>query len=73
MGCLNTRTRPQEYVLVFETREGRGNTRTCPCGHVLVFGLWGMGGVSCGKLGVVHRRVFHGGEQVGAVGKVEEG
>ncbi len=27
-------------ILVFGTREGEGNTRTCPCGHVLVFRLW---------------------------------
>src|SRR6266545_4458388 len=28
---------------------GRGNTRTCPQEHVLVFGMWGTSRVSCGR------------------------
>ncbi len=35
-----------------------------------MFGLWGTGWVSCGSRRVARRRVFRGGEQVGAGGKV---
>ena len=35
-----------------------------------MFGLWGMDWVSCGSRRVARRRVFRGGEQVGAGGKV---
>jgi len=35
-----------------------------------VWDMWGTDWVGCGRLGVGHRRVFRGGEQVGAGGMV---
>jgi len=51
LGHQNATTRPGGRVLVSGTREGEGNTRMCPQGHVLVFGMKGLDLVGGGWVG----------------------